>query len=386
MLTPQSLTELSSLPFPDIERILADTGALRLPHDRSVAVFRHDDVAAGLANPELTVRHRFRTTMRLFGPTIIDRDGPDHLRQRRPVVRGMVDGRAEFLDTGIIDEIAARAVANLRGRPTFELIGDFAVRVVTEVIANLTGLSPAEALHLYTLYRPVVRAASGDESAFEEARANLLDALEIYANQDRLATGCSAPITHALEQAVIDNRLSEPELNRNRLLIYLGGTETTVGAISNILWMLATDRGLLLRLRKLGPGQFDAAVAELLRCQPPMFSIIRFAATSLDICGISVDAGTPVHLCLAVACRDPARFPDPHRPILTRPNSTNLMFGHGSHFCPGAAIANLELRAALRALMNEVHGIRLLDDPPPAIEGDTFRNPRTLNASLDWAT
>ena len=86
---PESLAELSRLPYSDLGRIQAEAGALGRPRDRSVAVLRYDDVTAAFANPGLMLRHRFRATHRLFGPTILDTDGPDHRRQRTPVVRGL---------------------------------------------------------------------------------------------------------------------------------------------------------------------------------------------------------------------------------------------------------------------------------------------------------
>ena len=164
-----------------------------------------------------------------------------------------MDGKAELFDADKITEIAASVVASLRGRETTELIENLAVRVVTGVMANLTGLSPGESLHLYTLYRPVVRVLAGDASAFEEAKANLHAALEVYVNRNRSATKHAAPFTRALNNAVMENRLSEPELNRHHLMIFLAGTETTVCAISNALWMLAIDKNLLPRLREQNP-------------------------------------------------------------------------------------------------------------------------------------
>ena len=386
-MTPESLAELSRLPHSDLGHIQAEVGALGLPRDRSVAVLRYDDVTAAFANPKLSVRHRFRATHRLFGPTIFDTDGPDHRRQRTPVVRGLVDGKAELIDTGEIERIAAEAVADLRGRPVAELIEDLAIRVVTGVMAHLTGLSRAEALRLYTLYRPVERTMSGDASALKEAQANLREALDIYsARLRRPAAGHPAPLTRALDVAVAGEGLSASERDGHQLIIYLAGVETTVCALSNVLWMLVTDEGLLPRLHELSPERIEGAAAELLRYQPPLFSTVRFALGPLDIRGIAVAAGTPVHLCLAPACRDPDAFPEPHRLNLTRPASTNLMFGHGSHFCAGTAIAREEVRATLRAIVHEIDDLRPVGDPPPPIEGQYFRRPRALHASIGWAT
>ena len=217
------MSELSSLPFTHLGRIQAKTGALRLPNDKSVAVLRYADVVDALTNRGLTVRHRFRATLRLFGSTLLELDGPDHQRQRAPVAKGLVEGRVELIHSEKIDDIAAKAVADLRGRREVELVGGLAIRLTTEVMAILTGLSPKEALHLYTLYRPVVEVISGDFSAFQEAKTNLLEALDIYGSRDR-----SGALSHALANALRENRISAPELARNRIMVFLAGTETTV--------------------------------------------------------------------------------------------------------------------------------------------------------------
>ena len=383
---PMSLAELARLPNAGIDRVRARAGALELPRDKSVAVLRYDDVAAAFANPELTVRHRFRATLRLFGPTIFDTDGPDHRRQRTPVVRGLADGKADLIDTGEIGRIAAAAVASLCGRPAVELVGDLAVPVATGTMAHLTGLSSAEALHLYTLYRPVERIMTGDASALDEAQANLREAFGIYAaRRHRPAAGHPSSLTRAMNDAVENARLSASELDRHQLINFLAGVETTVCALSNTLWMLMTEDRLLPRLRELSGGQIGGAVAEMLRHQPPLFSTVRFALSPLDLCGVVVKAGTPVHLCLGPACRDPDKFPQPHRLKLTRRASTNLMFGHGSHFCAGTVIAKEELNATVKAIIDEIDDLRPLDDPPPPIEGHYFRRPRALHASIGWA-
>lgn len=383
---PLSLTELSELSPGELDDIRAAAGAISLPRERSVVVLRHDDVIDALANPQLGVRHRFRTTIRLYGgSTVIDTDGPDHRRQRKPVVRGLMASLEAFTASGGIDEIAARAVADLRKVPVPELVDSVAVRVVTEVMAVMTGLSPEEALRLHMLHRPIVGFLAGDGSEFTAARANLADALDLYAHRKPAVEMPDAHLARALERAVLDGTLSEPEFRRNRILLFMGGTETTVCAVSNVLWMVATNKGLLGRLRGLNASELKSAVAEMLRLQPPMFSLARFAVRALDIRGIPVKDGTAVHLCLASACRDPLRFENPGRLWLTRPTPTNLIFGHGVHFCPGAAIANLEIMAILRALIREARDIRLVDDPPPPVSGTMFRLPRTLKASVDWA-
>ena len=160
----------------------------------------------------------------------------------------------EFVASGEIDSIAARAVAELRGLRAPDLVRDLAVRVVTEVMARMTGLLPAESLHLYWLHRPIVRFLAGDASATAAASANLEDALDLYARREPPGTEPGAPLVRTLHDAVRDNSLSGPEFRRNRILLFMGGTETVVCALSNTLWTIATDSRSICRLRESNPA------------------------------------------------------------------------------------------------------------------------------------
>lgn len=86
----------------------------------------------------------------------------------------------------------------------------------------------------------------------------------------------------------------------------------------------------------------------------------RFFGADADLHGTRIPAGDSVIVSLAAANRDPAAFTDPDRLDLTRPAVPHLGFGHGSHYCPGAALGRMELRAMLGALLPR------LPDPPPA--------------------
>ncbi|MFF4306873.1 cytochrome P450 [Streptomyces sp. NPDC001601] len=61
----------------------------------------------------------------------------------------------------------------------------------------------------------------------------------------------------------------------------------------------------------------------------------------------------------AAANRDPTAFPDPDVLDFQRPAGRHVAFGHGPHFCLGAALARLEGVAVLEALLTRLPHWRL---------------------------
>jgi nocardicin N-oxygenase len=101
--------------------------------------------------------------------------------------------------------------------------------------------------------------------------------------------------------------------------------------------------------------------------------------------GSIVPAGASVFAVTNMANQDPSVFPDPERFDLDRPNANqHLAFGHGAHFCLGAALARLELQTALTALVTRLPTLRLAVGENE-LEWNTDGNIRGLRAlPITW--
>lgn len=64
------------------------------------------------------------------------------------------------------------------------------------------------------------------------------------------------------------------------------------------------------------------------------------------------------------ANRDPQQFHEPHRFDIGRNPNPHIAFGHGIHFCLGAALSRLEARVALADLLERMKGFELASDEP----------------------
>jgi cytochrome P450 len=81
---------------------------------------------------------------------------------------------------------------------------------------------------------------------------------------------------------------------------------------------------------------------------------LRTATRDVTYYGTTIPAGSAVLLVTGSATRDERMFDDPDRLDVDRERKMgfNLAFGYGVHSCLGAALARMESRIALNALLD----------------------------------
>jgi cytochrome P450 len=134
------------------------------------------------------------------------------------------------------------------------------------------------------------------------------------------------------------------------LLLGVAGNETTSKLIATGTVALADFPDERSRLAR-APDLWPSAVEELLRFDPPSHYQGRVATCDMRWHGETVPAGSTVLLVNGAANHDPREFDDPHLFVVDRPVGRHLAFGHGIHYCLGAALARLETRVALEELV-----------------------------------
>jgi cytochrome P450 len=163
-------------------------------------------------------------------------------------------------------------------------------------------------------------------------------------------------LASALAHATVDGTpLSDDEALGFFQLLVLAGTETTSGLITNAVLCLLDHPAEHARLRA-APESLPAVIEEVLRFRTPVQVVFRVARADVALRGRTIPAGALVLLMLGSANRDPRHFRDAHRFDPRRfatspPPAAHVAFGHGAHFCLGAALARLETRVALAALL-----------------------------------
>jgi cytochrome P450 len=343
-------------PFGAYSRAKGPVIRLQIPGMPMWALTRYDDARAFLTDPRFTitsgsfvgipgVSDEYQPYLR----TMSELDGPDHLRLRRLAAPAFTARRAlEFRPR--IEPIVESLLDALPATP--DLLADFATPLPMAVICELVGI-PAEDRADWARWGAIV--ASGDGRRLGEAVPGIIDGT-MAAIARRPETGLLGDLLRA------EDRLTDTELVTLVWHVVLAG-QTPANLIANavaVLWSRPADLALLRDDPFLLPG----AVDELMRwCGPQLLTVPRYAREDVDLHGTLVAAGEPVTVAIAAVNRDPQVFAEPDRFDVTRASAGQLGFGHGPHFCLGAAHARVQTEVALAALLRRHPDMTLAVDP-----------------------
>jgi cytochrome P450 len=132
---------------------------------------------------------------------------------------------------------------------------------------------------------------------------------------------------------------------------------------------LLRDRDAYAALRA-DPALIPGAVEELMRLHPRDDPLYRIAIEDREISGVAIPAGSGVIVDPSSANRDRSVFADADKTDFRRSaqnQQKHLTFGYGPRFCPGAALARIELQVSLDALVRRFPHPRLAEGAAAAI-------------------
>jgi cytochrome P450 len=293
-------------------------------------------------------------------------DPPRHNRLRGLMSTAFTVRRVAALEPSV-RRLTRALLDDLVDRGRCELVHDFAAPLSTTVIGELLGV-PEDERWQFRLWAeqleqrpPDVPADVAGAQAFA-ARDQIFEYLSGLVAERRRHPGDQ--LIDALIAAEVDGeRLAEHELLSMCFQVMIAGNETTAILISNGAVRLAElpdQRRALVA----DPGLIPGAVEEMARYDSPTVqSPPRITTRDVTLHGTTIPAGHPVLLVWMAANHDEREFADPARFDVTRRIERHLGFGHGLHFCLGAALARLEARVAFEELLARIPDWEL-DGPP----------------------
>lgn len=365
--------EVLECPYDFYRRVREEAPVHRTPMGFYV-VSRYDDVLSVVRDTE-----RFSSDMRnsfVSGPpsdelkaieaegygrvsTLLTADPPVHTQFRALVNKAFLPKRVAQLEDSI-RTIADDLVSSWIGRGRVELVTEFAVGLPLTVIADALGVDRADMPRFKQWSDDSVAPLSGlltpeQQLACARSRVEMQHyiAERCREREDAPRDDLLSDLVHARFDS--GERAGE-RLEMNELLsvieqLLVAGNETTTKMIA---------AGMLLLLEH--PEQMAAVqadhslipnlVEEALRLESPVQMLPRVAKVDVEVGGVAIEAGSVLMMMYGCANRDDAKYPDAASFDHARANArTNLAFGQGPHFCPGAALARSEGRIAFETLL-----------------------------------
>ncbi len=370
--------EFKSNPFPIFARLRAEQPVYctTLPDKSSVWLLsRYEDVLLLLKDERFAKnRHNALTPEQLrkqpwvppmFHPlerNMLDLDPPDHTRLRQLVHKAFTPHLIEQMRARV-ERLANELLDAVAGKGEMDLIRDYALPLPMTIITEILGVPPRDRDKFHKWSKVIV--------SVSQFNANWRVILAIWKFNRYLRRFFKVRRADPLDDLVsaliraeeAGDKLSEDELLAMVFLLLVAGHETTVNLIGSGTLELLQHPDQMDNLRR-DPSLIKPAVEELLRFTAPVFMTTeRYARHNVTIHDVTIPRGGMTLGVIGSANRDETVFENPDTLDITRENKKHLSFGHGIHYCLGAALARLEAQIAVNILLDRAPNLRLKDSP-----------------------
>lgn len=221
-----------------------------------------------------------------------------------------------------------------------------------------------------TLALTVSYSVAEHAAAIDTARSDLYAATDWLCASRRLQPGDDL-ISRLVAANADGDRLTTQELRSMVVALVVGGQDTTRNQLGSAMLLFARhpDQWALLARQ---PELATRATEEVMRLAPASPFVWRKAAEDLVWRDLAIPAGTRIWLMVGAAHTDQATFgPNAACFGITAERPAQLAFGHGVHYCLGAALARAEIAEALPILAARLPDLELAAPPVlrPEISG-----------------
>ena len=294
------------------------------------------------------------------------------------------------LVTRLVDGMLAEAAVN--GDAGVDVVPHLATPIPPAAMARLFGFPEDEAQNYYRWVheggqRYEKALATGESIASADLNPEQRDYLD-----QKIAERIALPLDEWPEDALtrflvteVDGEKLEPRNIRAQIIFMIGaGSDTTKNLIGSLIYRLGLDPGAYAALRS-DPDLIDVAIEEALRMDAPAQFMVRTCRHPTELVGVPVAPGRKVLMCIGSANHDESKFDDADTFRLDRASREHLAFGSGSHVCPGAALARLEVRTLMREFIKRIAAYSLIDDHYDALPTGMLQGQRSLRIVVEPA-
>jgi cytochrome P450 len=305
---------------------------------------------------------------------LIYADEPHHTRQRRIVGKGFSPRIVELVAPKIqalVDEL----IDGFAGAGEVDIAPDYANAVAMGGICEMLGIPSSDRPLFRKWTDDTIAAFGGNTESYEQSFTSLMELSQYFMaeiERRRAAAADGRDVPDDVLSALIFSPYEERQFNDVELImacqiLLVAGSDTTTHAIGNALWLLCTHPEERAKLEA-DWSLLDNAMEEVIRFEPPVQGLFRTATEDLEVAGCPIPADAKVRVMYASANRDTDYLPDADEFRIDRdPRSLrrHLGFGFGIHGCVGSAMGRMELRTAVKTLLQRLPDLHLDPDRPP---------------------
>ncbi|OBA85596.1 cytochrome [Mycolicibacterium elephantis] len=290
---------------------------------------------------------------------IISMDPPEHQKMRRLVSKVFTPRAIAALEDMVRDKVYERIEA--LNRKSFDVVADFSALFPNEVITTMLGVPKEDRDQIRRWLDLLLERRPGEIAVPREGyEASMNTGLYYYdLVQQRRAAPRDDMISRLIETEIerdgVVEKLTDVDITGFATMLGGAGAETVTKLIGNAMVAFADFPDQWRKLRD-DRSKIPAAIEELLRYEAPSQYQVRTATRDVTYYGTTIPKDAAVLLVTGSALRDERMFDDPDRLDIDRDRKMgfNLAFGYGVHSCLGAALARMESRIALNALLDLV--------------------------------
>ncbi len=290
---------------------------------------------------------------------IISMDPPEHQKMRRLVSNVFTPRAIAALEDMVREKVYERIEA--LNPAQFDAVADFSALFPNEVITTMLGVPKEDRDQIRRWLDLLLERRPGEIAVPREGyEASMNTGLYYYdLVQQRRAAPQDDMISRLIETEIerdgVVEKLTDVDITGFATMLGGAGAETVTKLVGNAMVAFADFPEQWRKLRD-DRSKIPAAVEELLRYEAPSQYQVRTATRDVTYYGTTIPKDAAVLLVTGAALRDERMFCDPDRLDIDRDRKMgfNLAFGYGVHSCLGAALARMESRIALDALLDLV--------------------------------
>lgn len=288
---------------------------------------------------------------------IISMDPPEHQKMRRLVSNVFTPRAIAALEDMVREKVYERIEA--LNPEQFDAVADFSALFPNEVITTMLGVPKEDRDQIRRWLDLLLERRPGEIAVPREGyEASMNTGLYYYdLVQQRRAAPQDDMISRLIETEIerdgVVEKLTDVDITGFATMLGGAGAETVTKLVGNAMVAFADFPDQWRKLRD-DRSKIPAAVEELLRYEAPSQYQVRTATRDVTYYGTTIPKDAAVLLVTGSALRDERMFDDADHLDIDRDRKMgfNLAFGYGVHSCLGAALARMESRIALDALLD----------------------------------